>query len=58
MDKYWNELFASSSEAASITPEAIKNLKTTYEQTTKENLLFKKALDFLIDNGKVVAQAN
>ena len=56
MSKYWEELFPTLPEGETSREAFAKKLKKMYETTTKENLLFRKALDFLINNGNVTAQ--
>ena len=53
MMAYWNEIFPTLPEGETSRASFMKNLKKSYSATTRENLLFRKALDFVIDNGTV-----
>ena len=56
MVEYWSEIFPTLPEGETSRASFVKKLKKTYGETTRENLLFRKALDFLIENGTVTAK--
>ena len=53
MTAYWDELFPTLPEGETSRVTFLKNLKKSYSETTRENLLFRKALDFVINNSQI-----